>query len=345
MRVATWEAIRTIQLNDVEEPTPGPEDVMVDIRACGICGSDVHAFTDGAWVTPGARLGHEYAGVVSEVGAEVRGVVRGDRVTVNPVASCGSCPRCRAGEGNLCAHLDGSVGGFGDKVLVRNAGVGHRLFLLPDHISFEEAAFLEPLSVAYRAVNRARPEVGEPAIVFGLGTIGQCVTQMLKARGITDVIGVDTPPVRRAAALAAGAAEVIDPLADDVYESLAASRGRTSSSFHEAGAIGSVFECSGAISVLPTALRVARAGAPLSMVALTALPSQIDLDTVVQKELRLLGSFAYTEVDFRNAFALLAAGRLPVAPLISHRFALADITAAFEVQNQTTSSIKVMIHP
>ncbi|MBC7631324.1 alcohol dehydrogenase catalytic domain-containing protein [Aeromicrobium sp.] len=317
----------------------------MDIRACGICGSDVHAYTEGTWIAPGAPLGHEYAGVVSKVGVDVSNVVVGDRVTVNPIAPCGTCQRCRAGEGNLCSHLDGSAGGFGDQVLVRNANVGQRLFILPDHVSFEEAAFLEPLSVAYRAVDRARPHVGEPAIVFGLGTIGQCVAQILKARGVTDVIAVDTSPVRRAAALAAGANEVIDPLADDVYESLAASRGRTTSSFHEAGAIGSVFECSGAVSVLPTALRVARAGAPLSMVALTARPSVIDLDTVVQKELRLLGSFAYTELDFRNAFALLAAGRLLVLPLISHRFALADITDAFEAQRQTTSSIKVMVHP
>ena len=345
MRVATWEAIRTIQLNLVQDPKPGPADVVVEIRACGICGSDVHSYAEGVWIAPGVPLGHEYAGVVSEVGAEVVGLVSGDRVTVNPAAPCGTCRRCRAGEGNLCSHLDGSVGGFGDKVLVRNASVGDRLFILPDHLSFEEAAFLEPLSVAYRAVDRARPEVGEPAIVFGLGTIGQCVTQILKARGVTDVIAVDTSAVRRAAALAGGADEVIDPIADDVYESLAISRGRTSSSFHEAGAIGSVFECSGAISVIPTALRVARAGAPLSMVALAARSAEIDLDTVVQKELRLLGSFAYTALDCRNAFALLAAGRLPVAPLISHRFALADITEAFEAQLQTTSSIKVMVHP
>jgi 2-desacetyl-2-hydroxyethyl bacteriochlorophyllide A dehydrogenase len=345
LRVATWEAIRTIQLREIAEPKPGPADVVVDIRACGICGSDVHSYTAGVWIAPGTPLGHEYAGVVSDVGVEVTGVVRGDRVAVNPAAPCGACRRCRAGEGNLCSHLDGSVGGFGDKVLVSDAVVGDRLFILPDSLSFEEAAFLEPLSVAYRAVDRARPEVSEPAIVFGLGTIGQCVVQILKALGVADVIAVDTSPVRRAAALAAGADEVIDPIDEDVYESLTTSRGRTSSAFHEAGAIGSVFECSGAISVIPTALRVARAGAPVSLVALSARPAQIDLDTVVQKELRLLGSFAYTALDCSNAFALLARGRLPVAPLISHRFALADITEAFEAQLQTAASIKVMVNP
>ncbi|MFI5607312.1 zinc-binding dehydrogenase [Amycolatopsis sp. NPDC051903] len=346
MRVVTWQAIETLSIDEVAAPGCGPSDVVVSVGACGICGSDVHSYTEGAWIAPGVPLGHEYAGTVTAAGARVSGVSVGDRVAVNPAAPCGSCPRCAEGRHNLCSAGSGHSGGFGDQVVVRDAVVGQHLFVLPADFPLEEAAFLEPLSVAVRAVEHAEPPLDEPIVVFGLGTIGQCVVQVLLARGARDVIVVDTSPRRLAAALAAGAHEGLNPADSDVRASLFASRGTTASPYQpSSGAVGAVFECSGAAPVLPLAFSLARAAAPISAIALAAHPLSLPVDDLVQKELRLLGSFAYTARDCQEAFDLLVSRRVDVRPLISHRFALADIKAAFEAQRDPATSIKVVVSP
>jgi threonine dehydrogenase-like Zn-dependent dehydrogenase len=345
MRVVTWQAVEQLSIDRVDPPVCGPADVVVDVGACGICGSDVHSYVEGAWIAPGVPLGHEYAGTLTQIGALVEGVRPGDRVAVNPASPCGRCPRCAEGLHNLCGQGSGHSGGFGDQVLVRDAVVGEQLFVLPESLTMEEAAFLEPLSVATRAVRNARPPLDEPILVFGLGTIGQCVVQVLLAHGACDVIVVDTSPPRIAAALAAGAHEALNPLSDDVRATLLASRGTTTSPYQRSGAIGSVFECSGAVPVLPIALELARAGAPVSVIALASRAATMNINDVVQKELRLLGSFAYTARDCQEAFALLASGQADVRPLISHRFSLDEITSAFETQRDTATSIKVMVTP
>ncbi|WP_326566975.1 zinc-binding dehydrogenase [Amycolatopsis rhabdoformis] len=188
--------------------------------------------------------------------------------------------------------------------------------------------------------------MAEPIVVFGLGTIGQCVVQVLLAAGARDVIVVDTSPRRLAAAVSAGAHEALNPATDDVRASLFASRGITSSPYQpRSGAIGAVFECSGAAPVLPLAFELARAAAPIAAIALAAKPLSVPVDDLVQKELRLLGSFAYAPGDCQEAFDLLVSRRVDVRPLISHRFTLAEITAAFEAQRDTAASIKVVVSP
>lgn len=345
MRIATWEAIETVKVGEVPEPEVGAADVLVAIGACGICGSDVHSYVEGAWIAEGQPLGHEFAGTVTAVGADVAELEVGDRIAVNPAKACGQCPRCLEGLRNVCSSMSGFGGGFADKVLFRDAVVGEQLFVLPDHVSLEVAAFLEPLSVAVRAVELAAPPLDEPIVVYGLGSIGQCVLQVLLARGASDVIVVDTSAVRREAARNAGAQEVIDPLEIDVRASVLASRGTTDSPYQQGGAVGTVFECSGAISVLPDAVTLLHAGGTLLLVALASRPAEVNFNDIVQKELRVLGSFAYTPDDCRAAFDLIAGSRVNVEPLISHRFDLDDIDDAFQAQRSTATSIKVMVRP
>lgn len=345
MRVATWEAIGTVEVRNLDDPLPGPNDVLLEVGACGICGSDVHAYVEGAWIAPGSALGHEYSGTVAYVGDNVSGVTVGDRVAVIPAYPCGECPRCREGRLNLCGAMRGRGAGLADRVLLSQPAVGRQLFVLPDSVSLEEAALLEPLSVATRTVAVAAPDYTEPILVFGLGSIGQCLVQVLLARGATDVIGVDTSKVRRDAAAAAGVQEVIDPVAMDVVEHLLDSRGRTVSPYQTGGAIGTVFECSGAVQVLPGALRLLRAGGVLAVVALASRDAQVNINDIVQKEIRVHGSFAYTPDDTTAAFALMSSGKIHLKPLISHRFSLGDVGAAFEAQRRTAESVKVVVSP
>ncbi|MHA6627233.1 zinc-dependent alcohol dehydrogenase [Pseudonocardia sichuanensis] len=345
MRSAVWQGVGAVGLVEVPHPEPGPRDVVLDVAACGICGSDVHAYAEGAWISHGAPMGHEFAGTVRATGAEVTGLAVGDRVAVNPMGPCRTCPQCAAGRTNLCRDMRSSArGGLSDAVLVPDAVVGERLFRMPESMTFEEGAFLEPLSVAVRAVRHAAPDLSAPLVVAGLGTIGQCVLRVLLAYGATDVLGVDVSPARLAAAAATGA-PVLDARDGDLRDALLERWGTSVSPYQQGGNVAALFECSGALPVLAAATTVTRAGGTIALAGLTSSTPPVDVNTVVQKELRLLGSFAYTASDAREAFRLLAEGLVEVAPLVSHRVPLARVGEAFATQHAVDGSVKVVVLP
>jgi threonine dehydrogenase-like Zn-dependent dehydrogenase len=291
-------------------------------------------------------MGHEFAGTVAAVGREVDGVSVGDRVAVNPLGPCRTCAQCTAGRVNLCADPSRSTGGgLGDQVLVEDARVGERLFVMPETMTVEEGAFLEPLSVAVRTVRIADPDLSAPILVTGLGTIGQCVVRVLSAWGAATVLATDTSPLRRSVASKVPGVEVLDPAVDDVAAVLADRFGRTTSPYRQATAVPTVIECSGAGPLLQFGVDVVRAGGTVCVVALTAAPAPFDVNPLVQKEIRLLGSFAYTFADSQEAFRLLANREVEVAPLISQRVPLTDVNAAFAAQADTARSIKVIVTP
>lgn len=346
MRSARWQGIRSIALVDVPSPEPGERDVVLDIGACGICGSDVHAYAEGAWISEGAPMGHEFAGTVRAVGSGIRDLAVGDRVAVNPMGPCGACAQCSAGRTNLCAApVHSASGGLADQVLVPDAESGARLFRMPDTMTFEEGAFLEPLSVAVRAVRTADPDLDAPIVVSGLGSIGQCVLRVLQAYGAREVLGIDVSPARLRVAAATGA-PVLDARATDPREHVLARWGRSDSPYQPgSGNVATFFECSGAPAMLALATAATRAGGTVSVAGLTSTTPPVDVNTVVQKELRVLGSFAYTGPDATEAFRLLSEGRVRVAPLVSHRVPLSRVADAFATQHAVDGSVKVVVLP
>lgn len=345
MRSTRWHGIGSVALTEVPDPVPGPYDVVLDVGACGICGSDVHAYAEGAWISAGAPMGHEFAGTVRVAGAAVEGLAVGDRVAVNPMGPCGDCPQCAAGRTNLCRDLSGSArGGLSDQVLVPRADVGARLFRMPAEMAFETGAFLEPLSVAVRTVRTATPDLDGPILVTGLGTIGQCVLRVLQALGARDVLGVDVSRPRLEAAAATGAA-VLDARAEDTRSHVLDRWGSSVSPYQQGGNVGTVFECSGALAQIALATELTRAGGTISAAGLTSSTPAVDLNTVVQKELRVLGSFAYTVPDSVEAFDLLSSGRVDTAPLVSHRIPLSRVGEALDTQQGVDGSVKVVVIP
>jgi len=349
VRSTRWQTIGTVGLVEVPAPQAGPYDVVLDVGACGICGSDVHAFAEGAWISTGDPMGHEFSGTVGAVGSEVSAFSVGDRVAVNPMGPCGSCAQCAAGSSNLCARpVHSSFGGLGDQVLVAHAESGARLFRMPDTMSFEEGAFLEPLSVAVRAVRTVDADLAAPIVVAGLGSIGQCVVRVLRAYGAADVLGVDVSPPRLQVAAAAGI-DVLDAREGGGDGVVAAVRDRwgTSDSPYQPGSgnVAAFFECSGAQAMISVATAVTRAGGVVALTGLSGSRPRVDLDTVVQKELRLRGTFAYTGDDATEAFRLLASGAVDVAPLVTHRIPLSKVDEAFAAQHATDGSVKVVVLP
>ena len=348
MRAAVFRAPHRLEVIDLPEPVPGRAGVVVRVAACGICGSDLHTFHEGAFVAPGQVMGHEFAGEVVAVGPETVGIAVGDRLTAQPILSCGRCPRCVEGNGHLCeTALAASIayglpGAFADFVAIPDAVPGKSVHLLPPDLSLEHAALVEPLAVALHAVSLGAPGAADTAVVLGLGCIGQFVVQALKARGAARVIGVDVSTLRLELAAAGGADVVVDARVEDPLAAIQRLLG--------VGAYGLgsradlVFECSGVPALLGEAVQMVRQGGKVLVTALYGAPVPLDATAIVQKELDVHGTFAYRG-EFADAIELLRSGRVLAGPLISHRFPLEQVQAAFEAQLDRDHSLKVVVHP
>lgn len=342
MKAAVFRGVKDMQVEDVEAPTAGAADVIVSVTQCGICGSDLHTYLHGSFVEPGQVMGHEFVGEVIETGADVRGVAVGDRVTASPLQPCMECARCAEGRYNLCGKAwtqgiaYGKPGAFAELVRIPGAIAGENIFPLGDDISDDAGALTEPLAVAVHAVKLAEPVTGSVCVVLGLGTIGQQVVQALNAAGAARVIGVDISQLRLEAAGTLGA------------EALDGSGGLDAaldSALGEGEEIDMVFECSGVPALANTALERVRAGGTIVVLALYDDPVTFNPTVLVQKEIRLQGSIAYTGEDFAEAVELLRTGKAQATPLITQRASLDDIGEAFEVQLQKDRSLKVVVIP
>jgi (R,R)-butanediol dehydrogenase / meso-butanediol dehydrogenase / diacetyl reductase len=337
MRVGVYRGIRTIAVEDAPEPVAGPADVVLAVRACGICGSDLHTYLEGALVQPGQVLGHEFAGEIVEVGEAVQGIALGDRVTAIPIQPCGGCRRCREGLGHLCEHMHergigfGIQGGFAERLRVPDATLGVNVHPMPEELSFEDGASVEPLAVAVHCVTRSAARAGQTAFVFGLGTIGLHVAQVLKARGVDPVLGIDLSELRRRKAEELG----VTPLAD-VGEVDAALGGRE---------LDHVFECAGVPSLIQASLELVRPRGTVTVVALYDATATIDPMLLLHKEATIVAGAMVTPDDFAESLELLRSGRAVGEPLVTHRKKLADLPAAFELQCDKAATIKVMVEP
>ena len=337
MRVGVFRGIRTITVEDAPEPVAGPADVVLAVRACGICGSDLHTYLEGALVQPGQVLGHEFAGEVVEVGSDVDGIALGDRVTAIPIQPCGECRRCAEGLGHLCEHMHergigfGIQGAFAERLRIPNATLGVNVHPVPAELSFEDGASVEPLAIAVHCVRRSGARAGQTAFVFGLGTIGLHVAQVLRARGLDPVLGVDLSELRRRKAEELGVVALAD-----LDETEAVLGGRE---------LDHVFECAGVPSLIQASLELVRPRGTLTVVALYDAPATFDPMLLLHKEATIVAGAMVTPEDFAESLELLRSGRAVGEPLVTHREKLTDLPAAFELQCDKAATIKVMVLP
>jgi L-iditol 2-dehydrogenase len=317
---------RKLELASLERPAVGPRDVLVAVRACGICGSDVHGFdgSTGRRVPP-LVMGHEAAGVVAEVGGDVARCRVGDRVTFDSTISCGECDRCRRGESNLCGQrriLGVSCdefrqhGALAEYVCVPE----HIVYPLPAGLPFERAAFTEPVAIALHAVNRLTIQPGDSAVVVGSGMIGLLVIQALRIAGCDEVIAVDTDASRLELATELGASFTVDASHDPVAAVLERTNGRGADV---------ALEVVGSGPALRTAIGSVRRGGQVRLVGNVEAEVSLPLQIVVSRELTLSGSSACAG-EYPQALELLAAGKIRVEPLTSAQAPLADGVEWFE---------------
>jgi 2-desacetyl-2-hydroxyethyl bacteriochlorophyllide A dehydrogenase len=342
MKVGVFRGIKEMAVEELETPRAGSEDIVIAVAACGICGSDLHTYLHGSFVEPGQVMGHEFVGRIVEAGTGVEGLSVGDRVTASPLVPCNECARCAEGRYNLCPNAwtqgiaYGRPGAFAELVRIPGATPGGNVFPLSSDVDDEAGALVEPLAVAVHAVKLAEPVAGATAVVLGLGTIGQQVAQTLRAKGAGRVIGVDVSALRLEAAATLGA-ETVDGSAG-LAQALAPALG-------EGDEVDLVFECSGVPAVANAALEQIRAGGTIVVLALYDDPVTFNPTVLVQKEIRLQGSIAYTGEDFAEAVALIHEGKAHAGPLITQRHRLDEIAKAFEVQLDKDRSLKVLVMP
>ena len=343
MQALVLEDARDLQMREVPEPEVGAYDVLIHVKACGICGSDVHGYdgSTGRRIPP-LIMGHEAAGRVARVGSEVRSVHVGDRVTFDSTVSCGHCRFCSTGEVNLCDNrqvLGVSCGdyrrngAFAEYVSVPE----HIVYALPDSFPYEKAALIEAVSIAVHAAKITDIQPGNSAVVIGAGMIGLLAIQAFRVFGCTKVIAVDLEDSKLELARQLGADETLfgtDP------ELLTKLRGAT-------GGYGPdiAVEVVGAQKPILTAIESVRRGGTVTLIGNLAPRVEIPLQIVVTRQLRLLGSCA-SAGEYAECIALMESGAINVDPLLS---ALAPLREGAEWFNRLYARepglMKVILQP
>ena len=287
-------------------------------------------------------MGHEFAGEAVEVGSDVQGVEVGDRVTALPLQPCMQCPRCAEGRYNLCAAAwtagiaYGKPGGFAERVRIPRAVLGENVFKLSNEVDDEAGTTVEPLAVGVHAVKMVESIGGSTALVLGLGMIGQQVVQVLNAHGAKHVIGVDLSELRIDAALQLGA---------DAVDGSAGLEQVLASTLGEGEEVDVIFECTGVPALAAAAIDTVRAGGTIVVIALYDDPITFNPTALVQREIKLQGSIAYTGEDFAEAVELLRTGKARADTLITQRERLDDVAGAFVTQLEKDRSLKVLVTP
>lgn len=332
-----------LEIQDVPEPEIGPDDVLVEVKACGICGSDVHGL-DGSTGRrrPPLVMGHEAAGVIARLGGNVRGWTEGDRVTFDSTIYCGTCHFCRCGQVNLCENrrvLGVSCDEYRQHgALAEYVAVPQRiLYRLPEEVTFPRAAVLEPLAVACHAVRRTASALGEVAVVVGSGMIGLLVIQLLRRSGCARIVAVDLDPRRLKLARTLGADVCLQADTADVPgEVLRLTTGR--------GADVAI-EAVGITPAVQLAAACLRRGGRLTLVGNLSPKVELPLQAVVTRELTLYGSCASCG-EYPVCLDLLARQAVDVDPLISAIAPLEEGASWFRrLKSGDEALLKVVLEP
>ena len=330
--IGVFHGVHDIRVDESTKPTCEDTGVVIKVKKAGICGSDLH-FYHAPIVPVGSVLGHEFIGVIEEVGNKVADLEVGMRVVVNPMI---------AGTG-----LGISPGGFANYVHIDNAVINVNVLPIPDSISKEQGALIEPLTVGYAGVCIANVSDETNAMVFGTGTIGLSTIASLNAKGVKTIIASDISDKRLEMAKDLGATITYNPATAKISlnDFLIQELGSTPSMFGQPiPNLHAAFECSGVPSVFNNALgALGRKG---SLVILAAYSKSIDVDinnVVLLKALSIHGSFAYSSQEMLEVIELVSSGKVDLTSIVTHEFPLQQLPEAFETQANSQISVKVLV--
>lgn len=341
-RAAKVTSPRRLEITDVPERAPGPGQVRVRVRYCGVCGTDVHAYSAPDMLPP-AVFGHEWTGEVVAMGDGVGTVGVGDRVAVAVGPPCGRCSMCRSGHADHCDTAFAEANGVTPDAPPHGAFATHitvserRVVRLLDGLSDEQAALVEPTAVTFHALRRTAVPLGAVVVVQGAGPIGLLTAQHARWAGAGRVLVVEPVASRRDAASALGFADVFEPgpgFADAVRDAT------------DDRGTDVLFECTGVAKLLQPSSELVRRGGTLSLVGYTTDLSQVSYGDWVARELRVVASLAYTHEDFRRAMLSLQIGAVDVEPMITATVGLDGLADVLEdLGSGGTDQAKVLVDP
>ncbi|RYV50955.1 alcohol dehydrogenase [Pengzhenrongella frigida] len=334
MRVARLHGVGDVRVTDESQPVPATGESLVRVTAVGLCGSDLHWFTDGgigdAQLTHPLVLGHEFAGVV------VGGPDDGQRVAVDPARPCGECEQCLEGNRNLCPTVlfagHGVDGGLRQLVAWPTALL-HRV---PDALSDADAAMLEPLGVALHAHDLGKPRTGAVVVVVGCGPIGLCQIQLARSAGARLVVAVELLAHRREAALALGADVVLDPGSDGILEALHAATGARGADV--------AFEVAGTDDAVRLAVHAAKPGGTVVLAGIPGDDSTTFPASIARRKGLTLKLVRRMKEMYPRTIRLVDDGRVDVTSIVSHTFALDRADEAFRLASERIG-LKIIVAP
>jgi (R,R)-butanediol dehydrogenase / meso-butanediol dehydrogenase / diacetyl reductase len=336
MRAGLVTGQRRFELVEMPEPEAKPGTAVVEVGLCGICGTDVHGFLSDQPYNP-AICGHEFSGVVAAIGAGVANLSEGDRVLAGIAPACGRCAPCRAGQSAWCETaflgmvgrdaLAPPHGAFAPRIAI---GAG-RLVPVAAGLTDEQAAVVEPATVALHAVRRSPPHLGDVVAVQGCGPIGLLALQCAKAAGAGRVVAIEPDPARRELAITLGADVAVAPEA--ALDALGAGADL-------------VLECAGVPATVQRAVELVRRGGTVNLVGLASGTAAIAPGVWLVKEVTVVASLGYLHHEFAECMDLIADGRVQVTPLHDRTVGLSELPAAIErLADHPSSAVKVLVDP
>jgi 2-desacetyl-2-hydroxyethyl bacteriochlorophyllide A dehydrogenase len=330
LRAAVLQGIKQVKVMDWHTPSPSPNEVIVKVKSCGICGTDQHIYhghPGSAEVQPPIVLGHELAGEVIELGSEVTNLQKGDRVSIDPNIYCGTCKYCRSNRAHLCSHLQAvgvtRDGGMGEYCTVPAANC----YRIPDQMNFEEAALVEPLGCVLHGFKKIHLTSLSKVLIIGGGFIGQLFLQLVKQQNVQSIIVSEPAKNKTGLLYQLGADEVIHPLNTADLE------------------VDVVIECVGRPESMELAVTSAAKGGQVLLFGVAAPETTISVSPfeIFSKELTIKGSFInpYTHEE---AIALITKKVVDVQSLISHRFSIEELPVAMANYPDLKVSKGIIIH-
>jgi L-iditol 2-dehydrogenase len=326
-----------IQFREVDRPKPRDDQVLIEVKRIGVCGSDIHVFHGKHPYTRYPVVqGHEVSGTIVEMGTQVEGFAVGDTVTLMPQVTCGTCYMCQHGMYHICESL--KVLGF------QTDGTAQEFFAIdadqvlkfPIHVTLDQAAMVEPASVAVHALSRGGDVRDKRVLVLGAGTIGNFVAQVAKASGAAAVMVTDISAYKLERARACGIDFGIDPRAEDLGQAIVRNFGPDRADL--------ILECVGVQDTIAQAVQHARKGTTIVAVGVFGQKPVVDVGLIQDRELSLVGTLMYQRVDYERAIELISGGKLHLDEMISHHFPFSAYMKAYQTIEEAQGNImKVMI--
>lgn len=336
MKVALFEKPHSLTVRSTPLRTLMPNEVLLKVKACGVCGTDVHIVEGTSRSTPPVVLGHEFTGIVEDVGIAVHGIAPGQRAAVDPNISCGVCYYCRRGLVHLCTNLKAlgvdHDGGMAEYCFVPS----EQIYLLPEGMLMEAAAFVEPVSCAVHGIDRANICAGDTVVIIGGGTIGLIMLQLARNAGASRTIVIEPLQHKRRIAIELGADAAVDPSESDAKTAVM--------DMTHVGA-DVVIECAGRPQTAHLALELVRRGGTVEFFGVSPIGEKIQVEPnqVYFKELTIVGSYVNPNT-FSRSIALLHSGRVRVDRFQIDRFPLDEVNNALAYQREG-KTLKSIIEP